>query len=54
MKKTQVYISKLGSLIFSVLELSEKIMYQFWYFSYDYVKPRYRLFNYEFDRPLTK
>ena len=40
MKKTQVYINKPASLVFSVLELSEKLMYKFWRFWYDYVKPR--------------
>ena len=54
MKKTQVYIYKPVSLVSSVLELSEKLMYKFWYFWYDYVKPIYRLFYYEFNRSLTK
>ena len=50
----KLYINKPVSLVFSVLELSETLMYKFWYFWYDYVKPRQRLLNYEFDRPLTK
>ena len=54
MNKTQVYIYKPVSLVSSVLELSEKLMYKFWYFWYDYVKPIYRLFYYEFNRSLTK
>ena len=40
MKKTQVYINKPVSLVFSVLELREKLMYEFWCFWYDYVKLR--------------
>ena len=40
MKKTQVYINKPASLVFSVLELSEKLIHKFWCFWYDYVKPR--------------
>ena len=29
-----------------MLELSEKLMYEFWYFWYDYVKPRYKFIDY--------
>ena len=36
----KLYINKPVSLVFSVLELSETLMYKFWYFWYDYVKPR--------------
>ena len=53
MEKTQVYISKPLVLVFKLFSIfgatiSKKLMYEFWYFWYDYVKPRYRLFNYEF------
>ena len=59
MEKTQLYISKPLVLVFKLfsifsVRISEKLMYEFWYFWHDYVKPRYRPFNYEFNRRLTK
>ena len=38
MKKTKVKMNKPISLGLSILEISKKVMYEFWY---DYIKPKY-------------